>query len=123
LLVPVPTYFQIETIRRDDLYPGKICRIYKVQSSRLCDLVNDFVDENLRLVRLSRESGPQAQRSLLYNRQIDDNHFSPAGAALWAQVVGKRLTRLLDSPHAAKLKTASAMKTHVTASSGHEPPR
>ncbi len=36
--------------------------------------------------------------SELFNRRIQDDHFSPKGCAqLWAEIVGRRLTRILNS--------------------------
>ena len=80
LLVAVPTHIQVENIRRDDLYPGKICDIFRAHSSRYCDPLDAFIDEHLRLAALARRNGQSYQRSKLYNREIDDDHFSPIGA-------------------------------------------
>src|SRR5262245_8153856 len=96
LVVPIPTHFQVETVRRDDIYPGRICDIYRIFSGGYCDPLNEFVDEHLRLMKLAKHEGRMAQRSLLYNRHIDDDHFSPQGATLWAKIVGRRLKLILD---------------------------
>jgi hypothetical protein len=96
LLVPVPTHIQVEGMRTDESYPGRICRIYETISSRYCDPLNDFTDEHLRLLRTARKEGWPPRSGWLYNHDISDNHFSPRGAALWAKVVGRRLTLLID---------------------------
>jgi len=94
LVVSVPTHIQIETTRRDDLYPGKICEILHVSSIRYCSPLDQFMDEHLRLATLPEANGRLPQLSKLYNRAIDDDHFSPRGAELWAEIVGRRLVRL-----------------------------
>ncbi len=96
VLVPVPTRAQIESVRVDDIYPGQVCKIFHTTSSRYCDPLNDFVDEHVKLTRIDFKNGQWSVRSALYNRKINDDHFSPRGAALWAEVVGRRLTRILD---------------------------
>lgn len=96
LMVPVPTHVQIEGVRIDEAYPSPICKIFRTNSFRYCDPLNDFTDEFLRLRQAAKEQGRPIARCDLYNYQISDNHFSPRGAALWARVVGRRLTLLLD---------------------------
>ncbi len=96
LLVPVPTRMQIEGIRRDDVYPGQVCKILRSISYSYCDPLNDFVDEHITIARKDRSSGRASVRSALSNRKINDDHFSPRGAALWAKIVGRRLTRILE---------------------------
>jgi lysophospholipase L1-like esterase len=96
LLVPIPTHFQVEGMRTDEFYPGRIPIIYQTISSRYCDPLNDFTDEHLRLRRTARKEGRPPLQGMLYNHDISDNHFSPRGAALWAEVVGRRLTLLID---------------------------
>jgi hypothetical protein len=96
LLVPVPTHFQVEGLRTDESYPGRICSIYSTISARYCDPLNDFTDEYLRVKQIADRDGRPSLLSMLYNHEISDNHFSPRGAALWAKVVGRRLTLLID---------------------------
>jgi hypothetical protein len=108
ILVPVPTRGQLETVRRDDYYPAPICKIFQRSSSRYCDPFNEFIDENLKLVRIDRKNGYGSARSPLYNRNINDDHFSPRGAALWAEIVGRRVTRILELYH-----TKPEVKLHV----------
>jgi hypothetical protein len=96
LVVPVPVHQQVETTRRDAIYPGQVCEIVHTQSARYCFPIDEFIDEHLKLVKLADKEGRSRERSMLYNRQIDDDHFSPRGAALWAEIVGRRLVRLFD---------------------------
>jgi hypothetical protein len=95
LVVAVPTHLQVETTRRDDLYPGKICEIYHAASLRYCSPLDEFIDEHIKLAALSDARGRLPRASKLYNSDINDDHFSPRGAALWARIVGRRLIGIL----------------------------
>ncbi|HKM53339.1 MAG TPA: SGNH/GDSL hydrolase family protein [Isosphaeraceae bacterium] len=95
LVVAVPTHIQVESIRRDALYPGQVCSIVHANSARYCYPLDEFIDEHLRLAALPEVSGQLPLFSKLYNRPIHDDHFSPRGAALWAQIIGRRLVRIL----------------------------
>jgi hypothetical protein len=107
LLVPVPVHFYIDGVRRDDCYPGPIDRIFRTIAAQHCDPLNDFADESLRLRRIAERAGRPEHGCPLYNYPIADNHFSPRGAALWAEVVGRRLTLLLDPAHPEPAPSAS----------------
>jgi hypothetical protein len=96
LVVPVPTHIQIETSRRDALYPGCVCTLFHSSPGRYCSPLDEFIDEDLRLRTVALQQGQFTSGSRLYNRQIDDDHFSPLGASLWARIVGRRLIGLLD---------------------------
>jgi hypothetical protein len=96
IIVPIPTFIQIESFRRDVFYPAPVCDVFHNHTTHYCDPLNEFVDEHLRLAKLELKQGHSPSRSKLYNREISDDHFSPLGAALWGEVVGRRLTRILD---------------------------
>jgi hypothetical protein len=98
LLAPVPCDEQIFGVRKDGFYPGLVCNLYGGGSMRYCDPMDAFIDEHLRLRREAELRGRPVPSSPLYNRHIADNHFSPLGAALWARVIGHRLTGLMDPP-------------------------
>ena len=95
LLVPVPTDAQILGVRKDGRYPAPVCDLYRGVSSSYCDPLDAFVDEHLRLAREAVRQGAPLAKSPLYNGHIDDNHFSPAGAELWAGIVARRLDLLM----------------------------
>ncbi|MGC8639070.1 MAG: hypothetical protein ACP5XB_04245 [Isosphaeraceae bacterium] len=101
LLVPVPSHYQVESRRHDALYPGRVCEIFQPSPLRYCFPLDEFIDEHLRLGVETMRQGQSPSHSPLYNWQINDNHFSPRGAALWARVVGRRLVRLLEFKEAA----------------------
>ncbi len=64
-------------------------------STRYCYPLDEFIDEHLKLAAVPNAKGVLGAESKLYNRPIHDDHFSPAGAELWARIVGRRLVRLL----------------------------
>jgi hypothetical protein len=98
LLVAVPCDIQFTGARRDVPYPGRITAIYSGSPLHYLNPIDEFIDESLRLDRERRKNGNPVGYSLLYNRDIADNHFSPAGARLWARIVARRLEalRILD---------------------------
>jgi len=110
LLVPVPTHIQIENSRRDAFYPGSVANLFTAHASRYCEPSNEFMDEHLRLLRIARSEGRPAQRSELYNREIDDDHFSPRGAALWGRIVARRLALLLPTPEQPRDPTGAELQ-------------
>jgi hypothetical protein len=94
VLVPVPTDAQILGWRKDSRYPARVCDLFTGSSTSYCDPLNAFVDEHLRLQYDVRHPGRNFEKSPLYNGQIDDNHFSPLGADLWASIVAHRVDLL-----------------------------
>jgi lysophospholipase L1-like esterase len=92
LVVLVPIDRQVLGIRRPGRYPDPIIdRLTGIAASCL-DPFESFLDEHL---RLRRESDVPSGTSLLYNAKIHDNHFSPAGSRLWADLVARRLVQLV----------------------------
>ena len=98
LLVPVPCEPQFLGGRRDAFYPARISNLLKANARQYLDLLDDFLDEHLRLVEERKHQGHRSEFSPLFNGQIADNHFSPAGSRLWAERVGKRLERIVGRP-------------------------
>ena len=119
LIVSVPTHFQVESTRQDALYPGQVCEIVHGTSSRYCYPLDEFIDEHLRLAALPDAVGRLSFSSKLYNRPIHDDHFSPAGAALWAQIVGRRLVGLLTLMAAQSGKQFPGALSPGSVPSGH----
>ncbi|HWT80748.1 MAG TPA: hypothetical protein VN648_18325, partial [Candidatus Methylomirabilis sp.] len=122
LVVSVPTHFQVESTRQDALYPGQVCAIVHANSSRYCYPLDEFIDEHLRLASLPEVRGRLPLFSKLYNRTINDDHFSPTGAALWARIVGRRLVRLLALRAAHSGEGFPGSLNPGAAPSGHELP-
>jgi hypothetical protein len=123
LVVSVPTFLQVETVRKDALYPGQVCGIVNVNSSRYCYPLDEFIDEHLRLAALPEKDWESPTLSKLYNRKISDDHFSPRGAALWAQIVGRRLVRLFALQAAKTGQQAPGSLSSGAGPTDREPPR
>ncbi|WP_165071027.1 SGNH/GDSL hydrolase family protein [Paludisphaera rhizosphaerae] len=92
LVVPIPSFPQVESTRKDGFYPGLVNNIFHGPPASYCDPLERFINENLKLKIKTRASGGSFSRSPLYNRHIDDEHLSPKGAEVWADVVAERLS-------------------------------
>jgi lysophospholipase L1-like esterase len=97
LLVAVPTHVQVESIRREGFYPGRISDIFRIAPAQYFNPVDDFIDEHLRLKGDAQRRMLPYAASTLYNFKINDNHFSPSGADLWARSVARRLILTLET--------------------------
>lgn len=96
LLVPVPHLEQVEQNRTNGHYPGRLFDDVSFSPKLAVSLVDDFINENLRLKRDEPDKVAGMQSSILYNASIQDGHFSALGSALWAKTVGTRIALLLD---------------------------
>jgi hypothetical protein len=96
LIVPVPHDEQIERTRTDGHYPGRLFDDVKIGPKLAISLVDDFINEDLRLKRDEPDAVAGTQSSILYNAAIQDGHFSALGAALWAKLVGTRIALMFD---------------------------
>ena len=93
LVVAVPVDEQILGVRTDQYYPGPIPKYLGGTTAGYLNPFEEFLDEHLRL--LAADPDAPRGKSLLYNGQINDNHFSPLGARLWADLVARRLDSIL----------------------------
>lgn len=116
LLVPVPCFSQLEARRKDGFYPGLVNNIFPGASTNYLDLLERFIDENLRLKLEAQKAGENYARSKLYNRHIDDEHFSPMGAEVWADGVARRLSMIMATTGDPKRPPAPASVTSSSAS-------
>jgi hypothetical protein len=118
LLVTVPCNVQIDGNRKDANYPGRISNLFRGGGFSYLNPLDIFIDEHLRLMREGEQRSNRPRSSPLYNGHIADNHFSPAGAALWAKTVCNRLSYLItlrgDRP-----KTAQAALSARALPGGH----
>ncbi len=92
LIVAIPTEEQIR-IRKDAGYPGKISSLIVGGGGSFLDPLDDFINEHLRLMQAS----PRPSTSPLYNGHVADGHFSPKGAAVWGEVVARRVALLIEA--------------------------
>ncbi len=96
VLAVVPCDVQFLSTRKDAFYPGLISNHFSGSPLHYCDPLNEFIDENIKLVQQAIDrDGRRPRSSPLYNMEIADNHFSPLGCDLWARTVGRRVARLL----------------------------
>ncbi len=96
LVVSAPIENQMNGRRFAGYYPGSISNILEAPSESYLDPTDDFVDRNIASILEADRAGRRPQGSPLYNAPIGDAHFSPAGAEVWAEAVGRRLVLLLD---------------------------
>ncbi len=96
LLVIVPVDRQILGSRKEGRYFGRISDLFPGSGASYLYPIEAFLDEHLKLVRAGDAVGARPGKSLLFNGHIDDNHFSPRGSALWAELVARRLDLILD---------------------------
>ncbi len=96
LLVPVPHQENVDNSRSNGHYPNQIFRDVVLAPKLAISLLDQFIDENLRLRRDEPSIVAGAQTSVLYNASIKDGHFSAIGSALWARCVGNRVQLLMD---------------------------
>jgi hypothetical protein len=97
ITVPIPAEKQLVGRRHSDSYPGRYAAVAQVKSPfHFYDPIDEFVDEHLRLATERIRRKDPATHSPLYNGHIADGHFSPEGAELWAQCVGRRLALLME---------------------------
>jgi hypothetical protein len=96
LLVTAP--LEIQLVSRDNAgyYPGPLANLWDEPRFFILDLTDAFIAEHLRLVAQRNRAGRRAPTSPLFNGHLHDDHFSPAGAALWGEAVGRRLIQMSE---------------------------
>jgi lysophospholipase L1-like esterase len=98
LITPVPDESRVTGPRKGGEFQGKLMKIAPFSSLHYVDAIDDFVDEHLRAVRDGAKRGERPYKSVLYNGQYNDGHFSPRGAEVWARAIGRRLALLIGEP-------------------------
>jgi lysophospholipase L1-like esterase len=96
LIVPAPYEESVLNRRNTGHYPGNLANILAIPSLMFLDPIDDFVNADLKLQNDSPPPVQTSSRASLFNSSLGDSHFSPAGAAVWADSVGRRLALLLD---------------------------
>lgn len=96
LIVPAPDASHLMMKRNSGYYPGPLTNILNMDSLRYLYPIEDFADAQLKLANKARREGRMLMKSPLFNGDIGDDHFSPAGAEVWAQAVGRRVILLLE---------------------------
>jgi hypothetical protein len=96
LLVAAPLEVQILSYGNTGYYPGQVAKLWDESRLYFLDLTDPFAAEHLRLMTERIRAGERPQTSPLFNGHLHDDHFSPAGAAVWGQVVGRRVIAISD---------------------------
>lgn len=120
LVVAVPVDRQILGIRRDGIYPGRFSDLFSGATFQYLNPFDVFLDEHLRLLREDPEASQNRSRCLLFNGHINDNHLSPRGSKLWAEVVARRLSFIVAPPKASRAGSSGKAKETATAGSAQE---
>jgi hypothetical protein len=96
LLVAVPLELQLLSRDNAGYYPGQVANLWDEPRFFFLDLTDGFVAEHLRLVAKRNRADRRRPTSPLFNGDLHDDHFSPAGAALWGEAVGRRLIQISE---------------------------
>jgi hypothetical protein len=98
LLTTIPDEYQVIGRRNSGFFQGEVLKIFPYSSLHYVDPTDDFVNQHLQLTRARAERGERSYKCPLYNGEIGDSHFSPLGAEVWAQAIGRRITLLVKPP-------------------------
>ncbi len=96
MIVCLPFEPHMLSRRRAGYYPGLLSNALEINSLELLDPTDDFINAHLELVIEGQRKGKRPSGCPLFNFEIGDGHFSPAGSETWAAIVGKRLMLLLQ---------------------------
>jgi hypothetical protein len=96
LLVAAPLELQLVSRRVSGSYPGQVANLWDENRFFFLDLTDTFIAEHLRLMTELIHAGRRPSTSPLFNGHLHDEHFSPAGSAVWGKSVGRRLIQLSD---------------------------
>jgi hypothetical protein len=100
-VVPFPGEDMLLSFRNESVYPGKVNEFVAAGGAHYVNPLEGFTNEDLRLRFERLRAGTSRPSSDLYNRHLaGDNHFSPKGCALWAEIVGERLLLVRELEHA-----------------------
>jgi hypothetical protein len=96
LLVVAP--LEIQLLSRDNAgyYPSQVANLWDEHRFFILDLTDSFIAEHLQRVAERNRAGRRRQTSPLFNGHIHDDHFSPRGAAVWGETVGRRLLQISE---------------------------
>ncbi len=100
LIVPAPYDGNLLGERKPANYPGAMVNSLELSSLMYLDPMDDFVNAHVRSLIERRRKCEPTEGCTLFNKDIDDNHFSPAGAEVWAESVGRRLVLLMEKDRA-----------------------
>jgi hypothetical protein len=112
VVAPVPCELQLRGMRNAGQYPGKVADLMQLAGVMFCDSTDAFIDADLKVRRPSNPGGNRLNgRSHLYNGDLGDGHLSSTGAAVWAQIVARRLALLLENDLTESGETTGAVNS------------
>ncbi len=100
VFVPVPSLDRTLGRRKSGHYPGMISNVLNTSGVVFLNPAEAFVNAHLRLLTEGEQRGERPSGCLLFNGHIGDFHFSPLGAEVWAETVGRRLVLLIETERA-----------------------
>jgi lysophospholipase L1-like esterase len=96
LIVAVPYATNMKKTRNSAFYPGTIVSKLELDSRTYLDPIDDFFNAHLQSRLEEKRKGGTPKGWVLFNDSMKDDHFSAAGAEVWAQSVGRRMVLLLE---------------------------
>jgi hypothetical protein len=111
LIVPVPYAPGMLGRRHAGSYPGMISNALETNSLTFLDPTETFIDAHLELIIEGHRRRRRPLGSPLFNDDIGDGHFSPAGSRVWAERVGRRILLLLEEDRVRRLAAGVAPRT------------
>jgi lysophospholipase L1-like esterase len=96
LFVPAPFDYTILRKRNPGNYPGRFGNMLQVESPMFLNPTENFLNEHLRTRIDALRRGREPKGSALFNADIGDGHFSPLGAQVWAETVGRRILLVME---------------------------
>ncbi|HWE39282.1 MAG TPA: SGNH/GDSL hydrolase family protein [Isosphaeraceae bacterium] len=97
VVAPVPPEMEVAGIRKEGQYPAMLTMVASLSGPDYCYPVEDFVDEHISRMNALAAQGRRPARSPLYNGHVNDHHFSPVGATIYARAVARRVAGLIEA--------------------------
>src|SRR5262249_30246291 len=80
LIVPAPFELSLLGKRKPGYYPGTLVNVLNIDGPAYLDPMDDFVNSHLKSRSEAKRRGRPAMGCSLFNDDINDSHFSAAGA-------------------------------------------
>ncbi|MHB1556815.1 MAG: SGNH/GDSL hydrolase family protein [Isosphaeraceae bacterium] len=122
LTVPAPYEYNLLKRRKPAFYPGAMVNLLDLDSVMYLDPSEDFLNAHLRSLIERRRRYESTRTCVLFNDDIGDSHFSPAGAELWAESVGRRLVLVMEKERAFRETSGAGPEPRTVATGSSEPP-
>jgi hypothetical protein len=97
VVAPVPPEMEVAGIRKEGQYPAMLTMVTSLPGPDYCYPIEEFVDEHITRMNALAAQGRRPARSPLYNGHVNDHHFSPPGATIYARAVARRLAGMIET--------------------------